>query len=901
MKIVYIRLVGYIGIWNGLGLNDLELDLSKSKHKIILISGINGCGKSTLLRAISLLPDSSQDFTPNTSAMKQIRLVDNDNIYEITISSPVLKSSRGTTKCSIIKNGVELNPNGNVTSYKDIIFQEFELDSNFITLSRLSGDDRGLADKTPAERKKFMSFIVDSLETYNAIYKNLNKKSSIFKSYIGNLHNKIQGIGDEENLRNTVISLEARRDSLNKAIESLKNSIIESNTIITMNDPDGSMQQQYEIVENNLKICNQTMNTLHREFVSLCNTLEIEPKINSVCKFIDSKKALLEAHKQNIDVSNRNMLSLMEKRESLLSNMDSKKRKIDELSKGVDLNLSNTVASLRKKVEMEIEVLNSIGISDPDNTSKEELEYTFDTIRFIVDVVTTQLYSDITEDMINKTVYFSRSLLTKVESELNKQSEIINKLQDEAKDAQRDFETLSVLSNRPKGCKIDNCYFINTAYNLQKKKYSDISIEKHIENIAIELTNAVKYQSELSSEYETLMVIGQKRDILDRIRSTINMNKSILQKCDISRNLIETFETRILNLNSFNEFKDMDEMISKINTISIYKTDSNSLKALESSLVAQSNSESMIRELNNDIEELNKSLSNIDEELRKTDKEISSCSSIIKQLENNVERAIKAKEKGDDWLNWVAKQEEYQNKFDEIVRKSKTSLSILEKIGSMNAELQQLQSQLVPIDEQISSINGRLVMLESFKIEYKEYSDKYNMVDTLKKYSSPTSGIQTVFMSIYMNKTLELANQVLSMVFGGQYHILDYIINSNEFRIPFIGDGMTVDDISSGSTSQVCMMGLAMNLVLLYQASTRYNITRLDEIDGGLDTKNRLRFVDALYKIIDILKMDQLFIISHSIELELSNVDVIRLKMYNDSETRYEGNILYDFQNQTFK
>jgi DNA repair exonuclease SbcCD ATPase subunit len=218
----------------------------------------------------------------------------------------------------------------------------------------------------------------------------------------------------------------------------------------------------------------------------------------------------------------------------------------------------------------------------------------------------------------------------------------------------------------------------------------------------------------------------------------------------------------------------------------------------------------------------------------------------------------------------------------------------------MTAQLQQLQTQVQPLEDQISRVNGQLLLLESYKQEYSMYSSKYEMVDTLKKYSSPTGGIQTLFMSIYMNKTLELANQVLSMVFGDQYRILDYVINANEFRIPFVGGGMVVDDISSGSTSQVCMMGLAMNLVLLYQASTRYNITRLDEIDGGLDTRNRLEFVNALYKVIDILNIDQLFIISHSLELELSNVDMIRLKMYDNYESP-EGNVLYDFQSSTLE
>ena len=898
MKIVYIRLKGYVGIYSGMGLNELEIDLSKSKHKITVISGINGCGKSTLLRAISLMPDTPQDFIPNVSAEKHIKLLDGDNLYEITILSPVSRSSRGTTKCSIIKNGIELNPNGNVTSYKEIIFQEFELDSNFIALTRLSGDDRGLADKTPAERKKFMSFIVESLETYNAIYKNLNKKSSIFKSYVSNLHNKIQGVGNEENLRSTVISLENRRESLNKAIESLKNSIIESNTLLSVNDPDGILQLMYEKTEKEVDDRRRSYNQYLKEFTSLCNSIGTEISQEAVDDFLNSKTLLIGSHRESMKDSSIKKLSAIEKRETILSSIESDKRKVDELSKGVDLTLSNTVIVMREKVKTELDILKSIGISDPYNTSKEELEYTFDTIKFIVEMVMTQFYDGITEDMVVKILNFSKSDLTKLETQINKQKQLIIDLQNESKDAQRDYETLSVLSNRPKGCKIDDCYFISVAYNLQKKKYAKISIDKYMEELAIKLTEAVDLQFGLSSEYERMTIIASKKDILDRIRANIDMNKVILQKCDMGKLLIDTFESRILHLNSFNEFKDMDDMISKIITISMYKNDSKSLESLEASIIAQSNSEVMIRDIMKELERLETDLVSIDTDIKSLDIEISSCSNLIRILEHDIAKGTNAKEKG-----ILLKSSEESLKYSEfeledIIKKSKASITIMEKINSMNVELQELQSQLSPIDEQISRINGQLVMLESYKIEYQEYSDKYNMVDTLKKYSSPTGGIQTLFMSIYMNKTLELANQVLGMVFGGKYRILDYVINANEFRIPFVGDGLVVDDISSGSTSQVCMMGLAMSLVLLYQASTKYNITRLDEIDGGLDSMNKLRFIDALYRMIEILEIDQLFIISHSSELELSNVDIIRLKTYDNTETP-EGNILYDFSSQT--
>jgi hypothetical protein len=901
MRFTYIKIKGYIGIYNGLGLNELEIDLSKSRHRITVISGINGCGKSTLLKAMSILPDSSENFIPGVKAEKVLQLVDDNNIYDIVLTSaPTKGTARGISKATIIKNGIELNPNGNISSYKEIIFQEFDLDSNFVTLSRLSSDDRGLADKSPAERKKFMAYIVESLETYNAIYKNLNKKSSIFKSYVSNLHTKIQNIGDEDNLRSTLSALETRKTQISSTMESLKNAIVESQTVLSMNDPNGTMQTQYEEAEKTVKDLQSRVDSSYKEFSKLCSSISVENTLESVLSFVQDRSSLIETHEQNMEDSNRKKVSFIDKRESLVSEINSKQLKIDNLSKGVDPTLLPAIKNLRSKIEVEESVLKDIGVIDPDNTSKEELQLTFECIQSIIRLIVDNLYIDLTDGMMNDILSFSKSDYIKLEVEIKKQSELVVQLHEQAKDVQRDSEIISLLSNRPKGCKIDNCYFIGAAYNLKNDKYKGVSIENAIEQSALELSEAVTKQTDMSNTLEYLSIIAQKRDVLDHIRSLIDMNKSILQKSLIGKNLVDTFETRIASLNSFNEFKDLDEIISKINTISIYKKDVSSLKALETSWIAQSNSESMIQELTIEVEQLQTTLAQVNKDISAITNEIYKYTQILATLRTDYQVASKAKEKGDIWIDESMRLQEATNAFNEIVKKSQASITILEKISSMTAQLQQLQTQVQPLEDQISRVNGQLLLLESYKQEYSMYSSKYEMVDTLKKYSSPTGGIQTLFMSIYMNKTLELANQVLSMVFGDQYRILDYVINANEFRIPFVGGGMVVDDISSGSTSQVCMMGLAMNLVLLYQASTRYNITRLDEIDGGLDTRNRLEFVNALYEVIDILNIDQLFIISHSLELELSNVDMIRLKMYDSYESP-EGNVLYDFQSSTLE
>lgn len=899
MRIVYLRLKGYIGIYNGLGLNEIEIDLSKSKHKITVISGINGCGKTTLLKAASVLPDSSSDFIPGVPAEKELKIIDEDNIYNILITSAAAKTGRGLSKASFIKNGIQLNPNGNIGSYKELIFQEFDLDSNFIALSRLSSDDRGLADKTPAERKKFMSFIVDSLETYNAIYKILNKKSSIFKSYVNNLHTKIQNIGDESVIRGNLISFESRRDNILQSIKELNSAIIELQTILSINDPNGMLQSQYEVYDKLVKDLSKSSSNLKRDFLTLCRGLQIEPTMESLMVFLEETNGLLVTHERNLDDSNRKKLSLIEKKESINTELTNKKMKIRELESSINTQLRDTILMIKRKVEEELRILNSIGVQDPDNTSKEEIQHTFDTIKMIVSMIEDSLYYEANESMLQYTLTWNPNDYTQLQNDINTYNNLISSINMQLIDARKDAELISILGNRPKGCKIDDCYFINSAYSLQNSKYKDKDVVTVIKELEKELK---KLESELEGKIvasESMKIISEKKLVLDKIVSEIERNRIMLSKYTIGQLLLDTYIDKITHMKSFNEFKDMDDLIGQINTITLYKRDAESLRNLESEYKIQSNLDLMISQLQSEIELLEKSLNEVNRALSSINNEIYNYTSIIENLKIKYQTGNKAKDKGDIWCNEELRLSEAKAKLDEITKKSKESIDILEKISNFNTQISQLQSQIEPLEAQISKINGQLLLLEQYTEEYNMYSEKYNYITKLKKYSSPTEGIQTLFMSIYMNKTLDIANRVLGMIFAGQYRLLDYIINSNEFRIPFVGLGMTVDDISSGSTSQVCMMGMVMNLVLLYQASTKYNITRLDEIDGGLDTRNRLEFVNVLYRVIDILGIDQLFIISHSLELELSNVDLIVLKTYEDFNDFGSGaNILYDFKNQ---
>ena len=122
-------------------MTQIKIDFTRCTTNKVIIRGNNGSGKSTLMDAINPNPDSNDKFIPGVEARKNICLCDNGIDYVIRYIHPVTNSGRGTTKGYISKmmdgNLVELNPNGNISTFNDIIQMEFGIDQSFLRLIRI--------------------------------------------------------------------------------------------------------------------------------------------------------------------------------------------------------------------------------------------------------------------------------------------------------------------------------------------------------------------------------------------------------------------------------------------------------------------------------------------------------------------------------------------------------------------------------------------------------------------------------------------------------------------------------------------------------------------------------------------------------------------------------------------
>ena len=386
MKYQWIELQNYAGIYNGMRLNQIKIDFTKCKTNKILIRGDNGSGKSTLMSAINVNPDSNDKFIPNAEARKNLCIIDNGVEYIIRYIHPVTNAGRGTTKGYISKNingeMVELNPNGNISSCKDILYQEFNLDSNFMALSQLSSEDRGLVDRKPAERKKLLNGILNSLDTYNNIYKTLNKKSSIFRSTTNSLAYKIDSIGDETTLQLNLKSVENRITSL----ENKKNELIESCAAIKVEINkylDVLKANNYDIVVNELAEVNTTVKSLNNSIKNTLSKYSIDDisKVEAFLKHLEMECVRLDSEIEN---DRKQLPLLLAQRESECKELEEKNSKLNALQSDYNyLDIKRAKQEAENIVNDYDKVFNEMGLRNIDLITKSEFDSAIEALEYL--------------------------------------------------------------------------------------------------------------------------------------------------------------------------------------------------------------------------------------------------------------------------------------------------------------------------------------------------------------------------------------------------------------------------------------------------------------------------------------------------------------------------------------
>ena len=898
MKYKSIELCNYAGIYNGMGLSQISIDFTKCITNKIIIKGKNGSGKSTLLNAINPNPDSNDNFIPNAEARKTLVLTNNGVDYIIRYIHPVNNNgSRGTTKGYISKlingNMVELNPNGNISSCKDIIYSEFNLDANYLSLAKLTTENRGLVDSKPAERKKLINSIINNLETYNNIFKILSKKASTYKSLINSLVTKIDYLGNEAqlnsrlgNITGRISSLEEERDTTLGAIAAVKLRISEYIKILRDNN--------YDSIVEELKDAKSTVKTLSASINNKLISYGIDD-INKIQSFMDDIYKQIVSLESKYDSIKSRIPILIASKESELSSLKIKQEKLSSLQSDYNyIDIKRAIDEAKIIIDSHNEVFNKMKLMDVNIITKDEFNSAMEALRYLKEsaynLTSSYNIADIRECVINRSYIIDNiSNIHSLRAELTEKRDLLNKLNTEYSVFISKREIAKDLINRPSGCTINDCPYIKNAL-LADKKYPEGDMITLENNISL-LSNEIDI---LDNTIDKLVIYNEIIGFLSNIERELNSNIGFIKKLPIRKDFKESFINRILDMDRFEDIDELYKFVDCGNMIEEYKNAMEQLHRYEVEYKLYESRNIIIESMISDIDNINIKIDNIAQEINEDSEKISEMDIKLSELKDIYDKLKILLSKINDSLIPTQKRVDELTVIKETLDNNTSELDTLERqLGTLNANMNNITNDIKVLSEEKDEIKHSLVMLTDYKKELALYQDSYTKIDKIRYYASPSTGIQTLYMQLYMNNVISTANNLLSLLFDGEFILQPFIINEQEFRIPCLGSGLLHDDISSMSTAQKSMISMILSYSILHQSSGVYNIISLDEMDGSLDGSNRLYFMTLLDNIMRILGCEQCFIISHNSELISEMADIIMLK--DDPGANYGGNVIWKY------
>lgn len=236
MKLLSLRLRGAIGIYDGLGIDEVNIDFTKFEPGTICVYGDNGAGKTTLIE--NLTPFRKLFSRPGGLA-NQFRLKDScrdlwielgPDQYRFLIN---IKADEGAQKIEsyVYRNGEVMNADGKEGSYNDIVYGLFGSPELFSSSLFMPQKRTPFSKLSPERREELFNLEGIQAKSKHAAdqAKDLQAKISELSGRIGQLDESIKSMaGIEESINIGAQLVEVREKStagIKLQIETLTNDL----------------------------------------------------------------------------------------------------------------------------------------------------------------------------------------------------------------------------------------------------------------------------------------------------------------------------------------------------------------------------------------------------------------------------------------------------------------------------------------------------------------------------------------------------------------------------------------------------------------------------------------------------------------------------------------------------
>lgn len=847
MKILYLKLTNFINIVTAFNTETIEIDFSKSNNNVVLLTGPNGSGKTSILSCLHPFPtngnmDVRSDnpiIVPRENGYKEIHISDGDDLYVIQ-HFYTRNGDKHIIKSYIQKNGVELNENGNVTSFKEIVEKELGLEQDYMKLTRLGSNVTNFIDMKRQERKNFTGKIISEADIYLSYHKKImadKNKVNIQINHTSDLIRRLQ-VDDLGELKKAQKSLQHQIEDLTAKIEKANSEL--SVLQYQLNDCGDipAMRERIQEKEKELKHIQK----------ALARASEIKISVSTLKSMIEEAKIAILKAKSSLDTNVITRTGILNQLDSIANEMDSIRREIARIEDDQNIkDMEANIELLRETIRRRAKESGISGYVRP--CSKAEMEDLIKMLDKCMDILLSTY--ELGKGPIQKAVSFFHTK-TDIEKYTRENKEKIkrNRMQSLCEqvyaEVSKDIGLLGPDCKNPSGCRVYDFY--QRIY-----EYATQAPDKVIEDETFLAYTKMAY----NNIQTVLKYLRDYHDIFEK-----------MPECIKDQFLMSTVLTHICNMEWIYDKDIIFHELGLITDDELQDADLEELSRQKSMLAQYKKANSNIEYFQNKLEELIDSRTSLMGQLDE-----------VKETINSLNREIEEKEASvsdyEDMVVAMEHEDEVETEFNDLKSKltlaSQLSLQIREKTSILN----DLQFRKNKMSKTHQDNEFRIENYKRYKKDLDELSSKFTDLEYLARALSSREGIPLIFIQAYLKDIKDVANQLLDVVYDGDLHLEDFEITADEFGIPYSTKGTTVKDVIYASQGERSFISLALSFALTYKSISKYNIMLLDEIDATLDISNREKFLHVLEMQIDMIHAEQVFVISHNDMFNAYPVDIV--------------------------
>ena len=846
-----IRLENFALIKSGMGLDEIDIDFTKSKYTVSLIIGNNGTGKTALLSNFHPFPylgalearEDADIIIPDMDGHKEVWYSKGDDRYYIEhiYLAPAGKRTTRQVKCYIQKNGKELNEPGTVKTFNEIVESEFQIEPNFLKLIRLGPNVQNFIKLSFTDRKFFISKLLSEVEDYMKDYKQAKEQAKFLANALKLAVSKRDklNISDISILDTGIARKEEMIKSRYDDKESLTKRFYEYKGSINLDSME-TLQTLYDVTLQNIENLKDTIKNLDKPkylhvSTSSATTAEYTDKLvnlNLSHSGIVSQRAIILNEKQRVidllEAENKKLEAskASSELEEIQGYVKELTEKIDTFEKSFDISQHDT--SISKDVFMSyVDTINIIiyQMKDVFELPETGLQYFRD--RYV-------------EDMVQP------NTIDKIEAKLRREvSELLVQL-DRTVSNTKQYRKIADKMCTPEGCDMFNeCPYY---------------LHYHEELVHHSKEDTIKLEFEIDRRNEALTVFNQLKSI-----------QMLLNTIKLEHRMDHGYQGIIASImkRDITEFVDYEAVKSEVEFLEYYEEYVNHKEKR-----AEYEQQAKVFQLSNQLESPDEILSNIS----KLTMQLSVFNKQIDELDRKESERLEEIEQTKDLIDDFSRYVEYTNEVERLnteLTHTKESRDTLkdslkekieydEKLAIYNKQVEAIEFDISSLEDSIYHDRVKRTQFIELGQEIEQIKTRYDIVELLKEAVSTNKGIPLIYINSYFKSLRHVANEIIKDIYENDFVLEEFVVNDKEFRIPYRTKGVSVRDIRYASQAESSVATLAISFAMLEQFAYTYNIILLDEVDGPMYKGNKERFFAALEGMLSRIHSEQAFIITQS-------------------------------------